>query len=217
MSSTTEHINDESIGAKSDAHVRQESRVDSRREEYAEKQGTSGEWKNSHYKSQIPRYTPSTRERRHSENSSAAMTGKRGEWNGSVNCHSGCHIHGIRSPTNMLFYEMLQTMSLTDRQVPDQIRAIHKNHVCSNVGKSRSVPTSKMPSSMTTPLSTPSTPTDSRRMPFHRNTSSQTSSPSRETKTSFSTTRHTNQRPFAEYMPLCELQKGLQKGDIELH
>ncbi|CAG2177744.1 unnamed protein product, partial [Oppiella nova] len=55
-------------------------------------------------------------------------------------------------------------------------------------------------------------------MSFNRNPMSQTSSPMRQSKSSLSMTsqshRNPNQKTFTEYMPLCELQKGLQKGDI---
>ncbi|XP_054159882.1 DIS3-like exonuclease 2 [Oppia nitens] len=167
--------------------------------------------------SQIPRYIGGGRQRRHSDSQSKSGV----THNHQTNAHSsnGCLIHGIRSSNDNLLYQMLQTLDLSNNQIPDQIRTIHENHVCSNIGKSRSVPTSKLTSRQTTPFSTPSTPTDSRRLSANRSTLSHTSSPLRQSKSSLTmpssySNRTTSQKTFAEYMPLCELQKGLQKGEI---
>lgn len=157
----------------------------SKRADRCDQSGSSGatqsaQAKSVRAKSQIPHYV-APRHRRHSDTQSRASD----ECCTSRHSHY-CSVHGNRSPNDMLLYEMLQNMDLSPDQcqIPEPIRALHKNHVCSNVGKSRSVPTSKFTSVVTSPLSTPSTPTDSRRMSLNRNSLSNASTPLRQSSLS---------------------------------
>ena len=205
------YSNESSIGAKSDCNrssLRSPSKPTNSTQESDQRSDLSSKACHSSMasNSHIPRYTGG-RQRRHSDNQPNARIGdnycdlseRDAERDGSL-VKNICSIHGMRSPNDMLLYEMLQNMDLNPNQcqIPDQIKALHKNHVCSNVGKSRSVPNSKMNSVLTTPLSTPSTPTDSRRMSFNRNPLSQMSTPLRQSKSSLSMTsqitRHSNQK-----------------------
>ena len=209
--STQSHLNESnesSIGAKSDGNRSSQrfpskptnsgQESDHRSDESSSKASHSLMATNSH----IPRYT-GNRQRRHSDNQSSGsrLPDNCCDFN-QTDAKNVCSIHGIRSSNDMLLYQLLQDMNLNPNQcqIPDQIKALHKNHVCSNVGKSRSVPTSKLNSVLTTPLSSPSTPTDSRKMSFNRNNSlSQTSTPLRQSKSSLSMTsqpltRHSNQK-----------------------
>ena len=152
-------------------------------------------------KSQIPQYVAG-RHRSHSDTESRASD----ECCSSKHNHY-CSVHGNISRNGMLLYEMLQNMDLSPDQcqIPEPIRALHKNHVCSNIGKSRSVPTSKLTSFVTTPLSTPSTPTDSRRMSLNRNSLSHTSTPLRQSKSSLSMNLQTNRNQNQKLVTMIRL------------
>jgi hypothetical protein len=132
--------------------------------------------------SRLPIYTANgniNRQRHHSDGQSGQQL------------NNSCRIHGIRGQNPI--YGILCDQNTSTYALPDEIKALHSSHRCSNRGKSRSVPTSNLVSTQTSPASTPLTPTDSRRkLSNNRNALTPTSTPSRSgSKSSLSTASHT--------------------------
>ncbi len=129
--------------------------------------------------SRLPIYTANGNIRRHSDGQSGQQL------------NNSCRIHGIRGQNRI--YGVLCDQNTSTYVLPDEIRALHSTHRCSNSGKSRSVPASNLVSTQTSPASTPLTPTDSRRkLSNNRNALTPTSTPSRSgSKSSLSMTSQT--------------------------